>query len=469
MLICILGPAHVTAQESAALNTRKPGELRIEPHTFEASGQKVQAELGTFMVPENRSNSRSNLIELAFLRFKSTAKNPGAPIVYLAGGPGESGINTAKGTGLSLFLALREIADVIALDQRATGSSKPGLTCSEVWNFPLDKPGNPKEMLTIATERVRPCAQALAKQGIDLSGYNTRENAEDVESLRVALGIKKITLWGISYGTHLALAMLRLHETSVDRVILTGVSGMDNAMLKLPGTIQDQLVKADQQLKADPNLSKENPDLIGLLNSLFDKLEKNPATIEVADQRTGQKERVTIGGWDLQFFTAGPITQTWGLRALPSFYTALSKGDLTPIARSALDFRRGRVGSLMPVLMICSSGASAERIGRVRQEAGQTVLGNTVNFLYPDACASFGFRHLGRGFRAPVRSDVPVLMISGTMDGRTPVSNAQEVQKTLPNSRHVVIEGASHGYDLFFFIPKIQESMLEFLKQDLHK
>jgi len=107
---------------------QKAGTLKIKPYVFENNKkEKVDAEFGTLLVPENRSKPDSNLIELAFVRFKSTAQNPGPPIVYLAGGPGGSGIFTAKDARFPLFMALREIADVIAFDQRGTGFSKPNL------------------------------------------------------------------------------------------------------------------------------------------------------------------------------------------------------------------------------------------------------------------------------------------------------------------------------------------------------
>src|ERR1043165_7336888 len=117
----------------------KSGTLKIKPYTFENDKkEKVDAEFGTLLVPENRSDPESNLIELAFVRFKSTAKNPGPPIVYLAGGPGGSGIGTARGSRFPLFMALREIADVIAFDQRGTGFSKPNLTCIDRLSLPLN-------------------------------------------------------------------------------------------------------------------------------------------------------------------------------------------------------------------------------------------------------------------------------------------------------------------------------------------
>src|ERR1700754_2114475 len=122
-----------------ALAQQKAGTLKLKPYTFENfKGEKVESEFGTLLVPENRSNPESNLIELAFVRFKSTAKNPGPPIVYLAGGPGGSGIGTATGSRFPLFMALREIGDVIAFDQRGTGYAKPNLGCYERLSMPLD-------------------------------------------------------------------------------------------------------------------------------------------------------------------------------------------------------------------------------------------------------------------------------------------------------------------------------------------
>ena len=81
--------------------------------------------LGRLTEPENRRSPNGKTVELAFVRFKKTGTSPGTPIVYLAGGPGGSGIAAAQGTRFSLFMAMREFGDVIAFDQRGTGSSKP--------------------------------------------------------------------------------------------------------------------------------------------------------------------------------------------------------------------------------------------------------------------------------------------------------------------------------------------------------
>ena len=131
----------------------------------------------------------------------------GPPIVYLAGGPGGSGIGTATAARFPLFMAFREIADVIAFDQRGTGNSKPNLNCYERLSLPLDVVPSRKAALEELRINTRGCASYWRDlQRVDLTGYNTNESADDLEDLRKALGANQISLWSISYGTHLAPA-----------------------------------------------------------------------------------------------------------------------------------------------------------------------------------------------------------------------------------------------------------------------
>src|SRR6266545_2290013 len=87
-------------------------ELEIAPYEFKASdGTVVAAERGTFTVPEHRGSSSSRSLKLTFVRFPATGEKKGPPIVYLAGGPGGSGIDAARGRRFSLFMAMREFGD----------------------------------------------------------------------------------------------------------------------------------------------------------------------------------------------------------------------------------------------------------------------------------------------------------------------------------------------------------------------
>jgi pimeloyl-ACP methyl ester carboxylesterase len=443
----------------------RPGTLKLKPYTFETNDkkEKVDAEFGTLFVPEKRSDLESNLIELAFVRFKSTAKNPGPPIVYLAGGPGGSGIGTARGSRFPLFMALREIADVIAFDQRGTGFSKPNLTCLNRLALPLDVPPTREAAIKQLRENSNDCAFYWHNvQRVDLTGYNTNESADDLEDLRKALGANQISLWSISYGTHLAFAAMRRHPKSIHRAILAGTEGPDHTY-KLPSNIQKHLEDLAAVIKADPEVGKEIPDFLGLMKSVFDRLDAKPETVEITDSRTKVKVKVIVNKFVMQYIVANNIGTTVTARFPALFYRA-SKGDFTNPAQVWLNESRSEIGSAMSYMMDCASGQTAARRELIAREAKGTLLDDIFNFPFPEVCTAWNAPDLGDAFRAPLKSDVPVLFISGTLDARTPISNAEEYRKGFSNSTHMIIEGAVHSDPLFLSSPKIKEGMMEFLK-----
>ena len=442
----------------------KPGALKVKPYTFETNKkEKVDAEFGTLLVPENRSDPESNLIELAFVRFKSTAKNPGPPIVYLAGGPGGSGIGTARGSRFPLFMAFREIADVIAFDQRGTGFSKPNLTCLNRLALPLDVAPQRAAAIKELRENARDCAFYWHNvQRVDLTGYNTDESADDLEDLRKALGVNQISLWSISYGTHLSFAAMRRHPTSIHRAILAGTEGPDHTY-KLPGNIQKHLEDLAAVIKSQTEVGKEIPDFLGLMKSVFDRLDAQPQTVEITDPQTKLKIKVIVNKFVMQYIVANNIGTTETAKFPGLFYRA-SKGDFTNLAQFWLEETRSGIASAMSYMMDCASGQTAARRERIEREAKGTLLEDISNFPFPDVCEEWKAPDLGDEFRAPLKSDVPVLFISGTLDARTPVSNAEEYRKGFSNSTHMIIEGAVHSDPLFLSSPKIKEGMMEFLR-----
>ena len=443
---------------------QKVGTLKLKPYTFEnGKGEKTPAEFGTLLVPENRIDSQSNLIELAFVRFKSTAPNPGPPIVYLAGGPGGSGIGTAQGSRFPLFMAFREIADVIAFDQRGTGYSKPNLGCYEQLRVPLDVAPSPEMALKVLRENAKACAFYWHDiQRVDLTGYNTNESADDLEDLRKALRVPQISLWGISYGTHLAFATLRRHPQSISRAILAGIEGPDHTY-KLPSNIQKHLEDLAAVIKADPQIGKDIPDFLGLMKSVFDRLDAQPETVEITDPRTKQKVRVIVNKFVLQYIVGNNIGTTVTANFPALFYRA-SKGDFTNPAQVWLNQSRSEIGSAMSYMMDCASGQTAARREQIAREAKGTILEDVFNFPFPGICEEWKAPDLGDEFRSLLKSNVPTLFISGTLDARTPISNAEEYRKGFTNSTHMIIEGAVHSDPLFLSSPKIKDGMMEFLR-----
>lgn len=438
-----------------------------EPYRFERStGEHVAAELGEIEVPEDRDQPASRRIKLRFVRFAATTPHPGSPIVYLAGGPGGSGIQSAKGARFPVFMALRAIGDVIALDQRGTGISEGELGCTERYELPVDRPLSREVMGAAIGGAARRCADRLAARGVALGGYDTLQSVADLEDLRRALGADKLTLWGTSYGTTLALAALQRNASRIDRVILAGVEPLDQ-MLKLPSDQQRLLETVAQLAARDAALGGRVHDLVGSIARLVQRLAATPARVALADPRSGAAIELVLGPLDLQMAIADLLRGPETLALLPDLIARLDAGDWLALGLLAGDVRAGQVPSMMGIAMDCASGASRPWLDRIAREAPATVLGDAINAPVPELCGHLPLAALDDAFRINPRTSVPVLAISGTLDGRTPPSGADRALEGMSHARKLIIEGAGHGDTLFVASPRITEAMLRFLRGEL--
>jgi pimeloyl-ACP methyl ester carboxylesterase len=438
-----------------------------EPYQFErTSGERVAAELGEIEVLEDRDRPASRRIKLRFVRFAATTRHPGSPIIYLAGGPGGSGIQSARGARFAVFMALRAVADVIVLDQRGTGISEGKLDCDERYAAPFDRPLSRAAIAEAVGRAARRCADQLAGRGVGLDGYDTVQSAADLDDLRRALGADRMTLWGTSYGTTLALAVLQRNAEHVDRVILAGVEPLDQ-MLKLPSD-QQRLLDAVSRLAADdPTTGGRVPDLSGSIARLVERLTASPVTVAITDPQSNAMIDLVLGPLDLQLavaeFLRGPET----LALLPDLIARLEAGDWLALCVLAGAARTGAIPSMMGLATDCASGASQPWRDRIAREAASTVLGDAINAPMPEVCEHLPITVLDDGFRTNPRTSVPVLAISGTLDGRTPPSGADRVIEGMPHARRLILDGAGHGDGLFVASPRITDAMLRFLRGEM--
>lgn len=433
--------------------------VSVEPCTFTAQGQSVDAECGWIAVPETHSAPTDAEIQLPFVRFKSTAQRPGAPIVYLAGGPGGSGIVTARSARFALFMKLREVADVIAIDQRGTGDAKPKLACDDEWAAPMDVPTDYDALKPYVEGAFASCAAHLRASGINLAHYNTVESAADIDALRRVLGLDKISLWGTSYGTHLAFAVIRYHREGLDRVVVAGPEGPDHT-LKLPSYVEDAIKNLSAEIAERPEMAAKIPDFTDLVRRNLERLEREPVTVEIRD------EPVAIGRLDLAAYIAEAVGRRRTIYTLPSTLLAIDAGDYRRIAPIAHGQRSGGMPVPMSVAMDCASGASPERLAQIALEDETTLTGNAQNFPFDRACSALGVPDLGAEFRASLTSDVPILFIAGTLDARTPIRNAEELRPGFPNSYLIIVENAGHDEELFSLAPGLGDRMVTFLRGD---
>jgi pimeloyl-ACP methyl ester carboxylesterase len=150
------------------------------------------------------------------------------------------------------------------------------------------------------------------------------------------------------------------------------------------------------------------------------------------------------------------------LARLPALYAAMAGGDFRVLAATTISSRRGGGPSALVFTMGCSAGASAARRARVAREAGRTLLSDLIDFPFPQLCDIWPVPDLGEEYRAAVRSEVPVLFVSGSLDGNTPPGNAEEVLAGFPRGRHLLVSGETH--DSLGLLPRdTARSIVEFL------
>lgn len=447
------------AATSLTAQTQVTPSLSWEVFDYKHAGGTVPAERATLVVPERHGRPEGRTIELAVVRFRTRSDRPGPPTVYLAGGPGASGIEAGRGARFPLFDKLRETGDLILFDQRGAGFSRPNLGCPERWGFDPSMVRTWASLLTVARARVQVCVNSLRQQGVDISAYNTRESADDIERLRLALGATSINLLAISYGTHLGLATMRQHETRLNRAVLAGVVGPGH-VLKLPSNMDAVFARFGAEANAHPAFGPQRP-FINTVRQLMGVLEKAPPQVTV--DRNGQQTTVRLSPFDVRVLLALALEDRPTMRNVPSFVDALAQGDYLPAATQIAGLTQGFVPSIMNLAMECASGGSAARRRQIAAEEGTSLIGRGIDFPQPDICDLLGVEDLGDSFRGPVRSAIPTLLISGEIDLRTPPSNAEEVRAGLSAASHIVIGRAGHDDDLLVSSPELVNAIAAFL------
>ena len=438
--------------------------LRTDIVTID-DGTKVDVESGTLLVAESRGRSGSEAVSIPFYRLRSLAERPASPIFLLAGGPGSSWIDRFENEENYREVQLyRQVADVVLFDQRGGGHSLPRMDCDEQERLPLDRPIDLSQMASALQDMARHCRERWIDAGVDLSAYTTLENARDVLDLKEALGYASVTLVGGSYGSHLALTLMRMAPDVVSRVVLYGVEGTDHTWDDPTGRLAT-LERIAGAIEASDGLGPEIPDvgLLGALEEVIRRLEREPAEVLVGEghDRVGvvvDSELIRL----LSGFQAGRFSRP---NVWPEFVLDLYEGDYDFAARGAVALRRLRLDDPMHYMMDCASGISAARAERIRQDTAQDLVGR-VNFEYETLCDVWNAPDLGAEFRSPVVSDIPTVVFHGTWDTSTPIENAREVVSTLSRGQLVEVVGGNHGalYNLFEHWSPMNSRLSSFLR-----
>ena len=415
-----------------------------------------QARCTTITVPEDRAHPEGRHIGLhvAVLKARASEPKPDA-LFFIAGGPGQASTEGFMEEDQA-FDRIRSEHDIVLVDQRGTGGSNR-LDCPDT-----DTDARPSDAALAAA------AEACLKQlPGDPRFYTTSVAVQDLDAVRKALGYPSVDLYGISYGTRVALQYLRAYPDSVRSVILDGVVPADLALG--PGVSLDAqralsliFTRCDQ----DPACHKAFPDLTGSFTALRRELAGRSLSVALRDPLTGAPRTETLT-WEK---VAGAVRlmsyQSETVSLLPLLiHQAAVAHDYVPLVATALlfsgevqaGFARG-----MSAAVLCTEDTPFLKADPAEQQAlHDTYLGADTMDVLMSSCRYWPRGVMAQGFKQPVVSAKPVLLLSGEDDPITPPANAARAARSLANSLSLVVPGQGHGNVFRGCLPRVAADFVD--------
>ena len=309
--------------------------------------------------------------------------------------------------------------------------------------LPSDTFENTEKWLQSYSQIVRTCADHWRGEGVDLAAYNSNSSADDLEDLRRALGAERLSLLAWSYGTELALAVVRRHGERLNQVVLASTRGPDN-LLKLPSAWDSQIRRLSRLAAEDSNVNGIVPDMEALMRRVLDSLERNPVSVTVTDRRANRQVELRIGSIGLRTLIRGDLSDARAFASLPALLYTIDQGDYSILTRRMEQLYNGFGSSAMSLATDCAAGWSAARLARTRREARGALMSNVNLQWSPDICRLTGSANLGSRFRSRIRSTLPTLFLSGTLDPNAPSAQSEEVLRGFSLGVHLIVENAGH-------------------------
>ncbi len=411
----------LSRQASSAFQQEAPCPFPLGAGLFEV--QSVRC--GFLTVPEDWSQPQGPTIRLAVAIFKTSSSHPAPdPVLVLGGGPGVALLETV---GSTLLLN----RDLILLDQRGAGYSQPSLRC-------LDN------------ETLQACHSRLVKSGIDLNAFTTLENAADVHALIRALGYRQVNLDGISYGTRLALTVMRLFPADLRSVVLNSVIPPQvNAFTSIPRAAARAFDVLFQGCAADRSCNATYPHLQAVFYQLIADLNTTPITFQATTQ-TGNSITVHFTGNDFVLWLREALYFTYLIPQLPAVIFQMRQHDYTQLASIY-----GNLIDTTSSIGLFYSVMCGEDMAYTTQHDLETSVQGLPPPIRPalldvglsrfSICQFWGMKPVPAVQKEPVRSTIPTLILQGEYDPVTPPANGMLAAQTLSKSYFFLFPGVSHG------------------------
>jgi pimeloyl-ACP methyl ester carboxylesterase len=440
-----LNLTHTDAKPDA--NVMKPAILsnprrKLELQPCGVAGVTKDALCGQYEVYEDRAKNVGRKIKLNVMVLPALVDKPAPdPIFYLQGGPGGAATSVAAAWFLGQMHRTR---DVVLVDQRGTGKSNP-LPC----NFrgdPNDMRGYFVEYLT--PEAVRACRTELEKNA-DLRLYTTSIAMADLDDLRGTLGYGKINVDGGSYGSTTALSYLNFYPQHVRTVTISGVAPPENTLLVgFSRGVEHALNRLFDDCAADEKCKAAFPDLRKDWATVVANVTNAPATFDALNSVTRQKQQVTMTREGFAELVRLMLYVPNVMSIMPLMIHQMSQGDYSQFSYYAFQVQRGIDLALargMQLSVFCAEDVPFIKESEIEPMTAGTFYGGSRARRYVKACEQWPHGEVPAKFHAPIKSDIPVLMLSGELDPVTPPDVATPLLRWLPNGRQIIMHNATHN------------------------
>ncbi len=447
-------PAVGAAGNAPAAITRRLGSLAFTPCTLapEFGTQSVEAQCTTLKVPENRAAPAGRKVELAIAWLP--ARNEGAPdpVVFIAGGPGQSSLDSFPAIAPA-FAELRKKRDIILVDQRGTGRSNK-LICKDAEGKSAVT-DDQDYALTAAKDFAARCAASLAKSA-DLRFYSTSDAIQDLDAVRAAIGAPQLNLMGVSYGTRVAQQYAARYPQRTRTLTIDGI--VPNTLVLGNEHARNLERSLDSQFKRcalAPGCVEKLGNPRAQLDKVMAVLKTDPPLVDYRDAITGEhkQERLTPGHLAMlaRMFAYAP--QAAGL--LPLELNEAAQGRYEPLmalSKLLVSTIGGQIMHGMQLSVICTEDAAELKADPADADS---LLGVDMITTLVAQCEAWPRGQRPAEFRKPLSGDTPVLILSGEFDPVTPPRYGEEVLRTLPKGRHLVVRGQGHNVLPVGCLPKL--------------
>lgn len=450
-LACCRQAAHAAAKPDAGL-AFVPCQIGLANTLLH-----MQAECTNLSVPEDYAQPSGKHIRLHIAVLKAQTAEPASdPLFFIAGGPGEASTQ-AYPQEAAAFEGLHSERAIVLVDQRGTGESNP-LNCPEA---------SQSLAPAASTEVSRQTIACLAQLSGDPRFFTTSVAVKDLDAVRAAFGYKEIDLYGISYGTRVALEYLRDYPGHTRSVILDGVVPPDwNVGQSAAQDAQRSLELIFQRCALqDPACHQAFPNLPAVFQQLEQTLKQHPAGVKLRNPLTGAPEAATLD-WPTAASAVQLLSYTSETAALLPLliHQAGAEQDYAPLLANAELVNRqvnGAVALGMHAAVLCTEDLPFYP----KNLADSPALADTYIGADPVRALIASCAHWPRGvmqpdFKKPVVSAKPVLLLSGEDDPITPPANAALVARTLSHNLSIILAGQGHGNAWRGCVPQLMEQFI---------